>query len=186
MKVSPHPVLVSLLMLVAVVTAGLVGTAGYAYLSAATLAQQVATQRTQLQAGKDRVTRSRTLQAQSKQLAGKIARHPASWSWSEQLPIMVTQVSQVVENDGVKIETLQPEPLVVRQQIARFPLRMTLHTRLGSLTEVLQRIRQSQPILAIDRLHIRNAQKPGDPLMVDLTLSSFVVLEGARQTGGGK
>ena len=123
-------------------------------------------------------------QASSRKLATQIAAHPDTWSWSEQLPVMVTQISGLTQQCGVKIDTLQPNPSVEKAGLVRYPLRLTLQTHLDGLTHLLQRAQQARPVLAVDQLSVRNSVKPGDPLQVTLTLSSYQVVSGRPAVGG--
>ncbi len=117
-------------------------------------------------------------------MAAQISRRPASWSWTEQLPVMVSQLTDEVKDRGAPIDTLQPSPLVERGQLARFPLHLTLHMELAGLSKFLQRVQQTAPVLAVDQLTVHAGKKPGDLLLVEITLSSYVMLEGSQQTGG--
>ena len=122
-------------------------------------------------------------QVVEKQLTKQISRHPASWSWTEQLPVMVSQLTGLVQGCGTPIDTLQPSPMVAHGQFVRFPLHLTLHMDLVNLTKFLQRAQQAAPVLAVDHLTIRAGKKTGDPLLVDITLSSYVMLESSQPTG---
>lgn len=172
-----------LLVLIGALVVGLAGTCIYEYWTLTTTTREITTQRENLRQARRRVKEQAEVQIAEQQLQQKIARQQNSWSWSEQLPIMVSQVTRIVEDSGAKIDTLQPEPLVTRQQLARFPLRMTLHAELGQLTSVLSAVTRSTPLLSVDHLNIQTGEKPGDPLQVELTLSSFVMLDGNTQKG---
>jgi len=98
-------------------------------------------------------------------------------SWSEQMPFMVNQLTGIVEAYGVKIETLQPEPVVTKDQIMRFPLRLSVRADLKSLTKILRDMESTTPALSVDQLSIRNDQKTAGTLLVEMTVSSFVILD---------
>jgi hypothetical protein len=123
------------------------------------------------------------LLAQQQALLQHIALKPATWSWSDQLPLMAAQVYAIMDDGGVKVDTLQPEPIVTKQQVACFPLRMTLHGNLQQMTKILLATRQATPALAIDHFTIRAGQTTADPLQIECTFSSFVMLEGKIKGG---
>lgn len=123
------------------------------------------------------------LENDSRAVTARVPRRQAPWTWSDHLPVMVTQLSALLEKDGAKLETLQPVPVVERESLTRFPLRMTLHTDLATLTAVLKRLQQATPLLTVDQLSVRVGRVPGDPLTINLTLSSYVMLDNVR-TGG--
>jgi len=155
----------------------------YQYCVAAATAHAIVEQRAALDNAHKQAKALARAQADEKHLAAKITRHPANWSWSEQLPVMVSQLTTLVQDCGAPIDTLQPSPVVMHGQLARFPLHLTMHTNLASLTKFLQRAQQATPVFAVDQLTIHAGKKNGDLLQVDLTLSSYVMLESSRQTG---
>jgi len=98
-------------------------------------------------------------------------------SWSEQMPFIVAQFSGIVGPHGLKIETLQPQPMSAAGRVLRFPMRLGLQTDLADLTAVLKDLQKTVPLLQVERLDIRSAQDKGEKLQVDMTVSSFVVLD---------
>ena len=177
-----QPTLIAVMVLGALV-AGLFGTCGYQYVASAAAAYKSSMQRAALENAKRQAAEILKARANARQLDTRVVRRASPWSWSEQLPVMVSQISGVLEGSGVKIDTLQPAPIVERQQVARFPLRVTLSTDLASLTKVLQRMQQAVPVLAIDQIAIRAGKQAGDPLKIELTLSSYVQVDD-RWTAG--
>lgn len=115
-----------------------------------------------------------------------VARIPAqvkTWSWSEHLPAMMTQVGTLAESCGAEVATMQPAPPVTRQDVTRFPLRLKMAATLSELTTLLRRVKDATPLLAVDQVTIRPGEKPGDPLRVEMTVSSYVMADG-QPTGG--
>jgi len=176
--------LVGMTILAGVLLGGMVATCGYQYLAIAATERDIAEQRAALATAKRRTAELVALQVKSAALVKQMAHHPASWSWSAQLPQMVAQVSALTAGSHAEIDALQPAPVAVNAQLARFPLRLTLHTDIDSLVTILRRVRQSAPVLAVDQLAIRVGAKPDDPLQVQLTVSSYVMLEGHAGAGG--
>ncbi len=162
----------------------LAGVCAYQYLASVAAVRAIAEQHEALVSAHKKAAALASAQADEKQMLAKISRHPASWSWTEQLPVMVSQLTGVEQGCGAPIDTLQPSPMVTRGQLARFPLHLTLQMDLASLTKFLQRAQRAVPVLAVDQLTIHAGKKTGDPLHVDLTLSSYVMLEGSQKTGG--
>lgn len=95
-------------------------------------------------------------------------------SWSDQMPFIVAQLTGIVESRGLKIESLQPQPMTEDKPVERFPLRIGLQTDLASLTSVMEDIEKTVPLLEIERLDIRD--KDGK-LQADMTVSSYVVID---------
>ena len=148
--------------------------------------RQIAVAHLQLQHGQ-RLQHDRETQLTARDaLAPQVSVHPAAWSWSDQLPLMVQQLADVMEPRGVKLEALQPQPPVAREQLTRYPLRVTVRTTLERLTAVLAQCRQARPILAIDTMTVRTGQVAADPLQVELTISSYVMQETVKSKGAKK
>lgn len=167
-----------------VIVVGLLGMSGYSYVSAASLARTTAERQQELTEARRKVAQLRAAREHTKPLAGRITQRSAAWTWSEQMPEMMTQISPLIEQSGVVIDTMQPAPVVLRQQITRFPLRLTLHSHLKNLTGLLRRVQKASPLLAVDHVTIHAGELPGDPLRVELTLSSYVLLGDRAETGG--
>jgi len=98
-------------------------------------------------------------------------------SWSEQMPFVVAQLSGIAATHRLKIETLQPQPMSTAGRVLRFPMRMGLQAGLADLTTILEDIEKTVPLLQIERLDVRTAEDKGKKLQVDMTVSSFVVLD---------
>jgi hypothetical protein len=110
-------------------------------------------------------------------LALKLGGRMSTCSWSDQMPFMVAQVSGIVEGNGLKIDNLQPEPMTSSGSIQRFPMRLVLQTDLKHLTELLRDLRYAVPLIDVERLEVRNAQGESGKLQVNMTVSSFVVID---------
>jgi len=167
-------------LLATVVVAGL---CAYQYLATRAVAREVRAQRDELLRLQEYAEDLRNAHSEGKQLRTQVASQAGAWTWSEQLPVMVQQVSGIVNAADARIDTLQPAPSVEREQLTRFPLRITLQTRLSSLAKILQSIQEATPALAIDQLSMHNGQKPSDPLRVEITLSSYVMFDSGKEKG---
>ncbi len=110
-------------------------------------------------------------------LALKLGGRMSTCSWSDQMPFMVAQVSGIVQANGLKIENLQPEPMTASSNIERFPMRIVVQTDLKNLTKLLKDMSTAVPLIDVERLEVRNAQGESDKLQVNMTVSSFVVLD---------
>lgn len=110
-------------------------------------------------------------------LALKLGGRMSTCSWSDQMPFMVAQVSGIVQANGLKIENLQPEPMTASSNIERFPMRLVIQTDLKNLTKLLKDMSTAVPLIDVERLEVRNAQGESDKLQVNMTVSSFVVLD---------
>lgn len=98
-------------------------------------------------------------------------------SWSDQMPFMVAQLTAIVESRGLRIESMQPQPMIANKQIPRFPMRIGLQADLPALAGILEEIEKTWPLLCVDRLDVRNAAGSSGKLQVDMTISSFVALD---------
>jgi len=176
----------TIVIVLAVILIGLAGTCGYQYIASAAIARTIDEKHDDLQTAKDTAAALEKAQANSKQLAKLVVRHQAPWTWSEQLPLMVTALTGIAEDSGTVIDTLQPAPVVERQQFARFPLRLTMHMHLASLTTFMRKIQQATPLLAVDQVSIRAGKLPADPLLVEVSVSTYVMLDGPQAQGGRK
>lgn len=174
----------SLVIALGVLLVCLAGISIYQYLATAATARTLHEQRTALEDAQKQAVALVNAEADEKQLAVKISRHPATWSWTEQLPVMVSQLTGLVQGCGTPIDTLQPSQTVVHGQFARFPLHLTMHMDLAHLTIFMQRAQQAMPVLAVDQMTIRAGKRTGELLQIDLTLSSYVMLEDSQQSGG--
>ena len=112
-----------------------------------------------------------------KDLSARLGGRLPECSWSEQMPFVVGQLSGIVGPRGLKIETLQPQPMSAAGRVLRFPMRLGLQANLANLTALLEDIGKTVPLLQVERLDIRSAQDKGEKLQVDMTVSSFVVLD---------
>ncbi|GEM_PF-4330627 len=110
-------------------------------------------------------------------LSLKLGGRMSTCSWSDQMPFMMAQVTGIVEANGMKVESLQPEPMTSSGSIQRFPMRLTLQTDLKRLTEVLKDFRNAMPLVDVERLEVRNAQGENGKLQVNMTVASFVVID---------
>jgi len=121
--------------------------------------------------------------ADKDELRDRIPAQPASWSWSEHLPTIMKQVGTLAESCGAEVATMQPAPPVTRQGMTRFPMRLKVAVTLAELTTLLRRAQDATPLLAVDQVTIRPGEKPGNPLRVEMTVSSYVMADG-RPAGG--
>lgn len=171
-------------MIFALAAAGLAGVCIYQYAASVAAARATADQRDTLLQAQAYQRELSKLRADGRKLSEKVRQRTAPWTWSEQLPVMVEQISTLVEQSGAKIDTLQPSPAVERDHLARFPLRLTMRTDLQHLTAVMQRIRAAVPLLSVDHLAIRAPERPDEPLQVEMTLTAYVIVNG--QAAGGQ
>jgi len=148
------------MVLLTVIVVGLAVVCGYQSVASLLLARSLENQRRTLAEEQKLTAELDRSQQETQPLKERVSSQPGVWSWSEQLPPMMAQVAP------------------------RFPLRLTLRSDLSSLTRLLQRVRKQSPVLAVDQLSIRIGAQVGDPLRVELTLSSYVIVE--RSTGSGE
>lgn len=110
-------------------------------------------------------------------LSLKLGGRMSTCSWSDQMPFMVAQVTGIVEANGLKVESLQPEPMSSSGSIQRFPMRLVLQTDLKHLTELLKDLSTAVPLIDVERLEVRNAQGETGKLQANMTVASFVVID---------
>ncbi len=169
-------------VLLTVIVVGLAVVCGYQSVASLLLARSLENQRLTLAEEQKLTAELVRSQQETQPLKERVSSQPGVWSWSEQLPPMMAQVARLVADS--QVEAVQPAPIAENGQLIRFPLRLTLRSDLSSLTRLLQRARQQSPVLAVDQLAIRTGAQVGDPLRVELTLSSYVIVE--RSTGSGE
>jgi Tfp pilus assembly protein PilO len=184
MTTSPPRTLQWVILLTSILVAMLVGLAAYQWVAAASLQHRVIAQRRVLAREQQRSASLHNMATLEVSLAERMARHAAPWTWNEQLPPMMAQVSQLIKHSGAKLDTMQSAP-VVEQGVVRFPLRLTLRADLRQLVDLLQRLRTTEPVLGVDQMSIRTPEQGGAMLHVDMTLSAYVLVEG-RLPGGAR
>jgi Tfp pilus assembly protein PilO len=177
---TPPTGLRSLVWLLALLVVALVGLCAYQHVATGMAARAADDARAQAanlaREAKQRETASKTQAA----LTARIPAQVVTWSWSEQLPTMMTQVAKLTKDTGISVGTLQPAPAVTRGAITRFPLRLTLNTSLKAMAGLLKRTGEAKPVLAIDQLILRPGALPGDPLRAEMTVSSYVMVKGGK------
>jgi Tfp pilus assembly protein PilO len=168
----------------AVLALGLVGWLGYQGLTVIALTEHLREQKALLKQEQALTVQLRQAQATTATLRKWVLTHPASWAWGEQLPLTLAQVSGLVKRSGVRVESMQPAPMVEAQKLARFPLRIALRGSLPAIVTFLRLAREQAPALGVDQLTLQTGTLTTDALSAQVTLSSYVVLEGA--VGGEK
>ncbi len=182
MKKRPASALRLTTTLLTVLVIGLAMVCGYQSVASLLLTRSLQDQRLTLAEEQKLTAELVRSQKETQPLKERVSSQPGVWSWSEQLPPMMAQVARLVADN--RVEAVQPAPIAENGQLTRFPLRLTLGSDLSSLTRLLQRVRKQSPVLAVDQLAIRTGAQVGDPLQVELTLSSYVIVE--RSTGSGE
>jgi Tfp pilus assembly protein PilO len=165
----------------AVIALGLGGWLGYQGLSALSTTRQLRSESAMLAQEQALASELREAQATTKRLREQVRTHPSTWSWGEQLPFMIDQVSVLVRDSGVRVQSMQPAPVVEAEKLARFPLRLSLDGSLASVVVFLRRAREQSPALGVDQFNLHTGTDPGDLLRAEVTLSSYVVLQGAAK-----
>jgi len=139
--------------------------------------REIGEQRTLLASARRELEETSAWRRDYDDLSLKLGGRLADCCWSDQMPYMVAQLTGIMEPHGLKIETLQPQPMTSAQRILRFPLRIGLQTDLATLAKVLEDIEETVPLLEVEQLDIRNAQGREGKLQIGMTVSSFVVLD---------
>jgi hypothetical protein len=101
----------------------------------------------------------------------------AAPTWSEQMPAMVKQLSEIVERQHSRLATLHPVPMVTRGPVARFPLRISFRSDLAGAAKILADLERAEPLLEVERLTVRSNLEMEQTLQVDMTVVSFAVLD---------
>ena len=162
---------------------GLAGWSGYLGLNLFSVTRHAREERALLQQAQALSAQVQQAQAAGGKLQGRVLTHAAAWTWSDQLPVMVAQVSAVVGPSGVRVQSMQPAPMVAADKLVRFPLRLVLQGNLAGVVTFLRLARQQAPTLGVDQLTVHTGTQTPDLLRAEVTLSSYVMLEGAA---GGK
>ena len=165
--------------MLAVLALGLAAGLGYQGLTVLLLTRQLSDQQALLQQEQGLTAQLREAQATAGTLRDRVLTHNAPWTWSEQLPAMMSQVAELVRASGVQVQSMQPAPVVQADKLARFPLRLAVRGNLPSLVAFLKLARGQTPTLGVDELTLHTGTQAADPLQVEVTLSSYVVLQGA-------
>jgi hypothetical protein len=103
-------------------------------------------------------------------------RKPMS-TWSEQMPPMVKRLAGAFTAYGLRIGSLRPAAMKASGPVLRFPLEVSFRADLIGLSNLLHHLERSEPLLDIERLDIRAGRNAGDPLQVEMTIASFVVVD---------
>ena len=163
--------------LLALVVLGLATGVVHQRLAASRTKREIAEQKTLLVRYRSQSYKCVDSQKDYKEFCLKIGGRLPECSWSDQMPFMLSQVEGILAPRGLKMETLQPQPMFSYRNVLRFPVRIGLQADLAGLIGLLEDFEKTNPLLEVDRLDMRNAQGQGDKLQVDITLSSFVVLD---------
>lgn len=162
-------------IVLAVVVVGLAAAVAHQKVTKYRLLRDVRQQTTRL-AGLERDLSNRAKWRNDYQnLSLKLGAGLQNFTWSDQMPFMVTQLTGIVEAQGLKIASLQPEEMTSGEHILRFPLRVALNCDLSDLTKILQEIESTKPVLNVERLDVRTSPDESGKLQVGMTVSSFVV-----------
>ena len=173
-----------LVFMLGTVLALLIICCAYEWLESLMSAQTISEQHLRLANTRKQAKEMLAAQSSAKQVATMVTQRAAGWGWSEQLPVSITQLSALEQAAGVTADTLQPATIAANQQLTRFPLRLTLHTDLAGLTKFLQQAQWATPLCAIDQLAIEAGKTPGERMLVNLTLSTYTLVNKAATTGG--
>lgn len=98
-------------------------------------------------------------------------------SWTDQMPFVVSQLTGIAEHRGLRIQTLQPQPMTENKCVRRFPLRIGLQADLAAVASLLEDIQYTTPLLDVEQLDIKRAEAGGNKLEVGMTVASFVVID---------
>ena len=164
-------------VVLAVVLVGLTATVVQQNLAASRLSHEIAEQRRLRDNLRRELGQAEIWKKDYVDLSARLGGRLPECSWSEQMPFVVGQLSGIVGPHGLKIETLQPQPMSAAGRVLRFPMRLGLQADLANLTALLEDIGKTVPLLQVERLDIRTAEGKGEKLQVDMTISSFVVLD---------
>jgi Tfp pilus assembly protein PilO len=146
-------------------------------LAASRLTREIDGQKQLIQKSKQDLKDRAKFRGEYGDLSLRLGGRMSTCTWSDQMPYMVAQVTGIVGANGVKVASLQPEPMTSLGSIQRFPLRIALETDLRHITEVLRDLKSAVPLLDIERLDIRNSQSGSGKLQINMTVASFVVLD---------
>jgi Tfp pilus assembly protein PilO len=170
-------------LVAAVLALGLAGWFGYLGLNLFSVTRHAREERALLQQAQALSAQFQQAQAAGGKLQGRVLTRAASWTWSDQLPFMVAQVSTLVGQSGVRVQSMQPAPMVAAEKLVRFPLRLALEGNLAGVVTFLRLARRQAPTLGVDQLTVHTGTQTTGLLRAEVTLSSYVMLEG---TAGGK
>lgn len=122
-------------------------------------------------------TAFKTVTSTYETLSSKLGGRYRNVSWSTQIPSVVNQVTGLMQSQGLKMQTLKPEPITSKDGVSRLPLRVSFQAGLGDLAKLVFAIERSVPYLEIERLDINAAKENGDKLQADMTISSFAIAD---------
>jgi hypothetical protein len=164
-------------VILALTVFGLAGAAVHQRIASSRIRGEIADQQGLLAQCKGQSSKCVDSQGNYKECSLKLGGRFPKCSWTEQMPFMLSQVEGIATPLGLKIDTLQPQPMTSARNILRFPVRIALQADLTSVTRLLEDFERTSPLLEVDRLDLRNADGKSGKLQVDMTLSSFVVLD---------
>lgn len=145
--------------------------------AASRLAREIRVQQQSLTDARQNLENRRKWSRDYDELSLRLGGRMSACSWSDQMPYMMAQVNGIVQANGLKAENLQPEPMVATSNIRKFPMRVAVQTDLRRLTDVLKDVRNSSPLLDVERLEVRQPQDGDGGLQINMTVASFIVLD---------
>ena len=179
-----QPTLRPLAVLLTAVLALLLLLCGYQWTMIVTTKNALADQRVRLDTILKQVDELKQANVMASRVTKMVTQQSVNWEWSQQLPASINQLSAIEQSAGVAIDTLQPATIVTAGQLSRFPIHLSLHTTLAKLTKFLQQVQQAVPLCAVDQISIHAGKTPAELLLVDLTLSSYAIVDKTPATGG--
>jgi Tfp pilus assembly protein PilO len=125
----------------------------------------------------DTVKEYKTLSMNYDDLSLKLGGRHRSISSSKMTVSIMNQINGIAQMQGIKLDSLRPDPATTVNNITRLTLRISFKSTLGSITRVIQSIETTVPLLHIEQLNIRAANDKSDMLQVDMTISSFGIVD---------
>ncbi|MHB9023278.1 MAG: type 4a pilus biogenesis protein PilO [Armatimonadota bacterium] len=145
------------------------------------LVNRIKATRRNLAQEKKTLQQRRAQQAQYENQALVLGNRPPGWDWGDQMPAMVTQVSAIMEGREYRIATLKPDRMTAKGNLLHFPLRIGMRMDLAGLAKVLDDLRDTLPLLAVERITVRNDKGKDGKLSVEMTIGTYVVTDSSAQ-----
>lgn len=124
-------------------------------------------------------TNQKALVGDYQKLSSRLGARYRQVSWGKQMPFMLNQITGIMRNRGLKVETLRPDPITSANGVSRLPLRIGFKAGLSDLARVVQDMEKTLPLLYIETLNIRAQTGNMESLQADMTVSSFAISDEA-------
>lgn len=177
MKIQNFRPPVIAMIVIGLITVGLAIAVVGQQITGSQLSTDLRQQRKTLKDTIDTIKEYKTLSMNYDDLSLKLGGRHRSISSSKMTVSIMNQINGIAQMQGIKLDSLRPDPATTVNSITRLALRISFKASLGDITRVIQSIETTVPLLHIEQLNIRAADDKSDMLQADMTISSFGIID---------